>query len=322
MGHLGAPPLTDGLDESNPIAKAFGGVYNNLWSGPAAVIVFFVISGFCIHYPYASSLRISSIGAYAVRRYLRIGIPLAVAIGVSAMMSVNLSIFNDSILWSLVAELIYYTLYPALLIVRRRTLTWSPMIFGAFALGLVLASTNPTAGNYPSFGNALNWILGLPCWLSGCWLADAVVKNKIPESMSYRSIWIWRGLILVLAMVCSILRFHTPLGYPWTLNLFGFVVVFWLAREITWFMASPTKRWLEWAGAWSYSVYLFHVLAMPIYMRYDKPNFGVFFNWLFMMTFVMISSYLFYLLIEYPGHLAARHAGKILEGDQGKSDNI
>jgi peptidoglycan/LPS O-acetylase OafA/YrhL len=123
-------------------------------------------------------------------------------------------------------------------------------------------------------------------------------------------------------MVCSILRFHTPLGYPWTLNLFGFVVVFWLAREITWFMASPTKRWLEWAGAWSYSVYLFHVLAMPIYMRYDKPNFGVFFNWLFMMTFVMISSYLFYLLIEYPGHLAARHAGKILEGDQGKSDNI
>ena len=136
---------------------------------------------------------------------------LAVAIGISAMMSVNLSIVNDSILWSLVAELIYYTLYPALLIVRRRTLTWSPMIFGAFALGLVLASTNPTAGNYPSFGNALNWILGLPCWLSGCWLADAVVKNKIPESMSFRSIWIWRGLILVLAMVCSILRFHTPL---------------------------------------------------------------------------------------------------------------
>ena len=162
MGHFGAPPLTNGLDESNPIAKAFGGIYGNLWSGPAAVIVFFVISGFCIHYPYASSLRISSIGAYAVRRYLRIGIPLAVAVAVSTVMSVNLSIFNDSILWSLVAELIYYTLYPALLIVRRRTLTWSPMILVAFALGLVLASTNPTAGNYPSFGNIFNWILGLP----------------------------------------------------------------------------------------------------------------------------------------------------------------
>ena len=63
------------------------------------------------------------------------------------------------------------------------------------------------------------------------------------------------------------------------------------------------------------------VLAGRRSRNYDKPNFGVFFNWLFMMTFVMISSYLFYLLIEYPGHLAARHAGKTLEGDQGKSAN-
>ena len=54
MGHIGAPPLLEGLDEANPIAKVVAGIYGNLWSGPAAVIVFFVISGFCIHYPYAS----------------------------------------------------------------------------------------------------------------------------------------------------------------------------------------------------------------------------------------------------------------------------
>lgn len=116
------------------------------------------------------------------------------------------------------------------------------------------------------------------------------------------------------------LRFHSPLGYPWTLNFFGLVAAIWLAREIAWFLTTPPKRWLEWAGTWSYSVYLFHMLALPMYMRYEKPNFGAFFNWVLMMTFVMVASYLFYLLIEYPGHLAARSAGRFLAGDQGKSE--
>ncbi len=323
MSHCGGPPLTEGLDESNPIAKAFGGLFGSIWNGPAAVIVFFVISGFCIHYPYARSLQISSIGAYAVRRYLRICIPLAVAIGISRLLSVDLSSFNFRILWSLVAELIYYSIYPFLLVARRRTATWAPLVFAGFAMGAALAATNPSAGGYPSFGNAFNWILGLPCWLSGCWLADRVVENKLPNSVSRRSIWIWRGLILGIAMVCTIVRFHSPLrlGFPWTLNLFGFVVVFWLSREIAWFVVSPPKRWLEWAGEWSYSVYLFHILALPIFEHYEKPNFGAFFNWVFLMSFIMISSYLFYLLVEYPGHLVARYAGQSLAAVREKRAN-
>ena len=315
MSHIGGPPLLEGLDQANPLAKVVAGVYGNLFSGPAAVIVFFVISGFCIHYPYVRSLQIPSLITYLVRRYLRIGIPLLVAIGISSALKVNLSIFNDSILWSLVAEVIYYGLYPGLLALRRQCSDWAPLILGFVLMALVLASTNPIAGNYPSYGNGLNWVLGLPCWLSGCWLAESVQKAEMPRHQSEsgnssRSIWMWRLSIWGLATVCSILRFHSPIGYPWTLNLFAVAVVFWLAQEISHCMAVPFPRWLEWAGTWSYSLYLVHLLAVPIYGRLGVPNFGYFLNWIFLILFVLLCSYLFYLLVELPSHVAARSAIK------------
>jgi len=317
MGHIGAPPLLEGLDQANPLAQVVAGIYGNLWSGPAAVIVFFVISGFCIHYPYARSLQIPSLITYLVRRYLRIGIPLLVAIGMSSALKVNFSIFNDSILWSLVAEVIYYALYPCLLAVRRQCSGWAPLILGFVLMALVLASTNPTAGNYPSYGNGLNWVLGFPCWLSGCWLAENVQKTEMPRlrsesGNSSRSIWMWRLSIWGLATVCSILRFHSPIGYPWTLNLFSVAVVFWLAQEIALCKAVPFPRWLEWAGTWSYSLYLVHLLAVPIYGRLEVPNFGYLLNYIFLIFFVFLCSYLFYLLVELPGHVAARSAVKFL----------
>jgi peptidoglycan/LPS O-acetylase OafA/YrhL len=311
MGHIGAPPLTEGLDEANAIAKVVGGIYNNLWSGPAAVIVFFVISGFCIHYPYARSLAIPSLRTYLVRRYLRIGIPLLVAVGISSALKVNLSIFNESILWSLVAEVVYYGLYPCLLAGRRRSSSWAPLILTSVVLAIALAATKAGAGNYPSFGNGLNWLLGLPCWLSGCWLAERSYKGEEPPALATHSIWIWRLSIWGLATLCSILRFHSPLGYPWSLNLFAIAVVFWLVQEINRSRVVAPPRWLEWAGTWSYSVYLFHLLAQPLYPKVANPNLGYFFNWLSMMLFVLACSYLFYLVVERPSHWAARSAAKL-----------
>jgi peptidoglycan/LPS O-acetylase OafA/YrhL len=312
VGHTSPPPLLEGLDESNLIAKVFAGIYNNLWNGPAAVIVFFVISGFCIHYPYSRSLNISSLKVYVVRRYLRIGIPMIFAVAIYIAFNMNLSLFNDSILWSLVAEAVYYGLYPALLACRRKLNGWTPLIFGCVVLALALASSNPTAANYPSFGNQLNWVIGLPCWLTGCWLAERVSNSELPVAPSSRSIWIWRISIWGFATACSILRFHSPIGYPWTLNLFSVAVVFWLAQEISHCMSHPFPGWLEWSGKWSYSLYLIHLLAFPIYSNLNLPNFGFFFNWTFKVFFALLCSYIFYLLIEYPSHLAARKAGALV----------
>lgn len=112
MGHFGGPPITAGVDRTTTAGWLVGGLYNNFWNGPAAVIVFFVISGFCIHYPFSKTLKIPSLAGYLSRRYFRIGIPLGTVLILFPVLGFNLDKFNTNILWSLVAELFYYTFYP------------------------------------------------------------------------------------------------------------------------------------------------------------------------------------------------------------------
>ena len=91
-----------------------------------ADLLFFVISGFCIHYPYRAPNTFVLL-PFLARRYLRIGIPLAAAVLLAHPFQVNLAIFHNSILWSLVAELIYYSLYPTLRRLKER-FGWNKII--------------------------------------------------------------------------------------------------------------------------------------------------------------------------------------------------
>ena len=309
MGHFGGPPITAGIDKSTRAGWLVAGAYNNFWNGPAAVIVFFVVSGFCIHYPFSRTLRIPSLVGYATRRYLRIGIPLAVAVAVSPSLGVKLDLFHDSVLWSLAAELVYYTLYPALLALRRHGVTWRWMFASSFAVALLLAATDPIAKNYPSWGLGLNWILGLPCWLAGCELAERAVHDHQPKP---DAIWRWRLGVWGMSVALSVLRFHSPLGYPWTLNLFAVLVACWLSREISRYRVEHPPSWLEWAGRWSYSLYLVHVPASAFVSTFALPNLGPALNWLVLMGLILSVSYLFYLAVELPGHVAARAAARAL----------
>ncbi len=54
--HLGLFPLLQGINTSNPIGFVINAAYNITVSGLAAVTVFFVISGLCIHYPHKTHL--------------------------------------------------------------------------------------------------------------------------------------------------------------------------------------------------------------------------------------------------------------------------
>jgi hypothetical protein len=146
-----------------------------------------------------------------------------VAIVVSPFVGVELTLFHDSILWSLAAELIYYTLYPAFLAMHRSGVSWLRMFAGSFLLALALATTDPSAKSYPSWGEGLNWVLGLPCWLAGCVLAQRVADGRWAAPAG---IWRWRFAVWAASVLLSALRFHSPLGYPWTLNLFAILVAF------------------------------------------------------------------------------------------------
>jgi len=307
MGHLGVPPLLAGLERTNPLAFIISASYGVSVNGPAAVIVFFVISGLCIHHPHIEARPHWPV--YFARRYLRICIPLLASIGFSLATGLPYVGLSASILWSLQCELIYYTIYPLLLWLRERY-GWRPLIVVSFLLayGAVLL-LNPRTPSYPDFGWAFNWLIGLPCWLLGCDLAERVRER--PAQKNPR-IWWYRLAVWLTSSIALALRFHSPIGYPWTLNLFAILVYFWLLEEIPHLAASRVPPFTERLGAFSYSLYLVHLGAAELYKKYYRLKLGFLLDWAVLMAFVLIVSYLFFLLCESPSQALAKRAGRAL----------
>jgi peptidoglycan/LPS O-acetylase OafA/YrhL len=311
VGHFGRLPYADRLDGSSLPELAVRGVYNNLISGPAAVIVFFVISGFCIHFPYRASSRVALV-PYFARRHVRILTPVVVAVSWAWSLGMRFPVFNHSILWSLVCEEIYYSIYPILLRVRL-AFGWKRMIAGSFLASLAVILTNPSAGDYPSYGPGLNWLLGLPCWLLGCDLAERwdgfVQRRPLPGAFA---IWRWRFAVLSASVICSALRFHSSLTYPWTLNVFAVLAVIWLEREIVYWRERPPARLLEWGGSFSYSIYLVHMHGVSLFNRVFSARLAGLTGWCIKAVCVLAVCYVFYRIVERPSHRLARSLYEVL----------
>lgn len=81
MGHFNVFPASfDGRDFGRMVEISVS-LTKILWNGPAAVIVFFIISGFCIHYPqFRKGSDGLDIGSFYLKRFMRIGIPAAIVI--------------------------------------------------------------------------------------------------------------------------------------------------------------------------------------------------------------------------------------------------
>src|SRR5579862_5686862 len=99
----------DALKHSPNILLQYAGFFlANAFDGIAAVIAFFIISGFVIHYPNKNG--IPDLKEFLIRRFLRILIPLSFVLIIGNW-------FNHpekTVVWSLSCELIYYGLYPFL----------------------------------------------------------------------------------------------------------------------------------------------------------------------------------------------------------------
>lgn len=323
--HFGMPPILNGLLGIDIAKGSWGHVidagYHVTVSGAAAVIVFFVISGFCIHYPQRMGKPLN-LATYYPRRYIRIGVPLLAAMGINLLighdLGLQLTSVPKSVLWSVYAEVIYYTVYPLLLHLKQKY-GWEKLIGFSLVLSyLIILAMNPKAGDYPSYGLLFNWMVGLPCWLLGCRLAEVYVR---PPRLAMANIWHLRLLVWGLSSVCFVLRFHSPIGYPLTLNLFAIMVAIWLHAEVrhskAHVEAHPLFSGLESAGAWSYSLYLMHAPAAYIFKEYVYHlDLGVFLNWLCLMVFILMLSYLFYVLVERPAHRIARKFKTTLSAEE------
>jgi peptidoglycan/LPS O-acetylase OafA/YrhL len=303
LGHFGPPIVLDANQGGIVwIVRAF---LNLVFSGPAAVIIFFVISGFCIHFPNRNGLEVKVWKMYYARRYLRTLIPMAIAVALALPLKMQLGIFSVSILWSLVCEEVYYFIYPMLLILHRR-IGWSRMIVIAWGLAMLTALTRPGQIQYPSYGPGLNWVLGLPCWLLGCKLAEKFGVLD-PTPVSPVEIWSWRSGAWAVSVLLGALAFHTPLGYPWTLNFFAAYGFLWLEREIRYYRARPQTPLFESLGEASYSIYLTHTHGIALLAVLPMAAaLSPLASWFWKVVLGIAFAAAFYWAVERPSHRFAR----------------
>lgn len=217
-------------------------------------------------------------------------------------------------LWSILAELLYYTIYPALRAIHLRAKSWKPVLGVAVVASFGVIASQPLAPYFTSYGPELAWVVGLPAWLLGCQLAEAVKAGDVKAGdvvpAGRGSILAWRLAVVGGGWICSALEFHSPLHYPVTLSLFSWLVPVWLYKEISRRTLIPPRRWLEAAGLWSYSLYLMHPAAARLAATAMPTVDSVWVHWIVSCGTVFALCFAFYLAVERPSHWLARSAAR------------
>jgi len=296
LAHILGPKLPSVLQNLG-LNQGIADFSKYLFTGHPAVIVFFVVSGFCIHYPYTR--RNLPVIAFTLARWMRIMPPALIAMLLAYLLHVEKYNFVDGfILWSIVCELWYYSLYPLFLWLSRRvsfTVQFLLAIILSFSLVAALGSNQYGAGHI--YGPALNWLVALPSWLLGCVLANQHSSEIVPKTCSMRSIVLWRTTVAMVASVLYWLTMNTPVGYYLTMNLFALLVFIWIRAEIN--APKCAHSLFEQIGKWSYSIYLFHMVFLALVSRL----FGIPYLYI---PVILALCYLAYRIVEKPSHDYAR----------------
>jgi peptidoglycan/LPS O-acetylase OafA/YrhL len=308
FGHGAWLPIRQLVHGSGSLGSAISSLNGVVFNGVAAVIIFFVVSGLCIHFPYIGVERIS-LGEYFARRYLRIGGPLVAILLFAHFYTDPAAQAVHDVLWSVYCELAYYTLYPILFLAFRRYGV-RPIIAIATAVALCLIAARYSFMWHWEFG-LLTFLVGYPAWLLGCLLAEKIKTNSF--SRVSVPIWYWRGGAWLYSVAAMLLVFHSPvrIGYPATLLPFSFYCYFWIQQELARWREKAPWHWLEVGGAWSFSVYLVHKIVIAEFVELHFPI-SPLTNWALQLSVLLALSYLYYLVIERPSHRLARRLGRFL----------
>ncbi len=310
--------------------------------GGGAVMLFFVVSGFCVHLPYAAENRPLNIIQYGLRRVLRILPPYLLAVALTCLIEriifwlggnaptplqqvagVSLMIQNygahggqlltNGSLWSVPVEVEFYIVYLLFHYLLRST--------DGFLTGTVVATCSLLAtmgylhGVKNLGGNFLHfWAI----WCAGALLAEWLKRGRIP---AFRT---WNGLmVLVLGMGAMALDKHQRyLGiveYLWGGVYFHVV---WLALL---YPSSIHKfpdwcvRLFVWLGKVSYSAYLIHfplfALAGFLWEHFTGGKPANFLVTLFFSVSVWAAAWLSWKFCEHPFHRLSQNLAKRISTD-------
>jgi len=305
----------------------------------SGVMLFFVISGYCIHRPFASGANLAVAG-YAWRRAWRIvpvywaaivftivvelTLHLLRAQAVSPMIIVWKSLAmiqnygtesgqlsaNPS-LWSLPVEVELYIVYPALLCLWRTPRAKYALLVVACitAVGCWLSVVGYAWAN----GNFMKyWAV----WTGGAWLAEMEATDRLPSRPWFVMVSI--GAVAVVCATICIPGLHGLQHLSW--GGFWFCILYWclVARlPSSGFIGMTMHGWAI-VGGISYSLYLIHfplfcfVGALWIQQFGTKPS-----NYVVSLAAVVGAipcAWLFHYLFEKPAHEIARRRPQVFRG--------
>lgn len=312
MASVQSAQRVEGLDSVRAIAAlsvvfahllgpSMPGITKYIFTGHPAVIAFFVVSGFCIHYPYRQR-EMQSL-PFLAGRFLRIVPPTIVAFALAQAAGIKTyNVVDGYILWSVVCEAIYYCLYPLILPLSRK-IGWLPIIAMSIAASYAVAIGHGSDqyGNAHKYGPQLNWLVGLPAWLIGCYLAEHFDRWRMPGRLLF-----WRFATAVTASILYWATLNTPAGFYLTMTPFAVLAACWMLSEINAAEEFGAVRPLETVGAACFSIYLMHVVAAAAVEKFVATD------PLLVCPLALALIYPFYRYIEKPSHSAARSIKKML----------
>ena len=318
MGHANVFPLFGPVGQPDVVLDFLARGFRTVVYGPAAVIAFFVISGFCIHYPFAATGDVCPVGRFYARRYIRILVPVVGTVAIFKLVFPDAVIFGrDSILWystlwSIVCEEIYYAVYP-LLSRTAREIGWTRILIGSCLPAAFVCAYYFPAPEWQDIGIVATTLTLAPVWLSGCYLAENV--SSLNQTYSTKKIWLYRLGAWFVMWLALVLHAHTIFHQTIAGPLVGAAYYFWIRAEICYYRERAPWKLLAWGGRWSYSLYLIHPIAISACVIYGglMPQSRA--DWVFIMVLTLASAYLFYVLVERPSHRFARRI-PLLRGER------
>jgi len=276
------------------------------FNGMAAVVVFFVISGFCIHYHNVGKVRLSWL-RFLLQRAVRIVAPLICVMFLARYLGPDFYGAVHAVLWSVFCEIAYYALYPVIfLLIAKGRLTH--LIIGSTGVSFILGCLWPRLVFLGDMGN-WTWIYCLPMWLAGCALAERY-KRRLSRSDLRAGARVCRyrlGAICFGSLAAILSRLPMfPVGYIWTMPLFTVYSMAWLLREFDHARSAGTVQVFERWGTAAYSMYLTHKLAI---CAVTKLQVHWFLAWSLDLVAIAVFAIAFYFLVERPSHLMSKWIG-------------
>ena len=309
MFHDAAPPLMLGYDSTSSFLRKLNVLFNWSFNGQMAVVVFFLISGFCIHYPYTT--RRLQPAAFYTNRALRLTLPAVAAIALTWVFKFRQTFqLNGVPIRSLWCELTYYLFYPFFLILIRQG-RLNLLLVMSYGLAFTILGLSPAHDRYHEYGYLSTTAIGLPVWLLGAYFAEHASKYRPKQNLTL-CVWIYRAIMVVLCCATLTASSRHLLGLGWSLTLASPFLFFWIREETTYFAAVPPPQFLERIGKFSYSIYLLHLMILFSLSKLMINRLGGNIAWCIKVTCVLGISYLFYLIVEAPSHRLSRQLGEFV----------